>query len=78
MKNVLIYSRHGCHLCDIAEKTARDLQAEYPFQLSVKYIDDNPGLEKEYGEKVPVILIDNQPHDYWRLDKTRFISAISN
>ena len=78
MKNVLIYSRHGCHLCEIAEKTARDLQAEFPFQLSVKYIDNNSELEKEFGEKVPVIFIDDQPHDYWRLDKTRFIAAISN
>jgi glutaredoxin len=76
--NVHIYSRHGCHLCEVAEKTAKELQSEYSYQLSVEFIDGNPELEKEYGEKVPVILINGQPHDYWRIDRARFISAISN
>jgi len=78
VKNVLIYSRHGCHLCEVAEKTATELQSEYSYQLSVEYIDGDPMLEKEYGEKVPVIMINGQPHDYWRIDRARFIEALSN
>jgi hypothetical protein len=27
---------------------------------------------------VPVILIDQQPHDYWRVDVDRFTNAIKN
>jgi len=78
VKNVHIYSRHGCHLCEVAEKTASELQSEYSYQLSVEYIDGDPVLEKEYGEKVPVIMINGQPHDYWRIDRARFIEALSN
>ena len=61
----------------MAEKTAKELQSEYSYQLSVEFIDGNPELEKEYGEKVPVIMINGQPHDYWRIDRARFIAAIS-
>ena len=62
----------------MAEKTATELQSEYSYQLSVEYIDGDPVLEKEYGEKVPVIMINGQPHDYWRIDRARFIEALSN
>lgn len=62
----------------MAEKTAKELQSEYSYQLSVEFIDGDPELEKEYGEKVPVIMIDGQPHDYWRIDRARFIAAVSN
>jgi hypothetical protein len=44
--------------------------------LEIKLIDNDPQLEKMYGEQVPVILIDQQPHDYWRVDLTRFTAAI--
>jgi hypothetical protein len=62
----------------VAENTAKELQREFSYQLSVEFIDGNPELEKEYGEKVPVIMINGQPHDYWRIDRARFIAAVSN
>ncbi len=76
MIGIKIYSRHGCHLCEIAEKTARELQSTYGFSLEVEFIDGSETLEKEFGEKVPVTFINGQPHDYWRIDRERFIKAI--
>jgi hypothetical protein len=37
-----------------------------------------PELEQEYGEQVPVIMIDNKIHDYWRVDIERFTKAIKS
>jgi hypothetical protein len=54
------------------------VKSKNAFNLEVKLIDDNPELEKAYGEQVPVILIDQQPHDYWRVDVDRFTKAIKN
>lgn len=76
MIGIKIYSRHGCHLCEIAEKTARELQSTYGFSLEVEFIDGSETLEKEFGEKVPVTFINGQSHDYWRIDRERFIKAI--
>ena len=78
MKTVTIYSRTGCHLCEVAINLIKSVKSKNAFDLEVKLIDGNPELEKAYGEQVPVILIDQQPHDYWRVDVERFTKAIKN
>jgi glutaredoxin len=78
MKKVTVYSRTGCHLCESAIEKIESIKSELNFNLEVKLIDNNSELEKQYGEQIPVILIDDQPHDYWRVDLDRFKAAISN
>ena len=77
MHEVRIYSRSNCHLCDVALETLVNLQQEFDFKIDKQLIDDNPELEAKYGESVPVILINNQPHDFFRIDPERFRSAMS-
>jgi glutaredoxin len=74
--SVVIYSRHGCHLCEVAESVVKEVQREHEFDLEIIYIDGNAGLEKEYGEEVPVTLINGKRHDYFRVDRARFIEAV--
>jgi glutaredoxin len=78
MKSVTVYSRTGCHLCEMAIAQIQSVKSDLNFNLEIRLIDGNPALEKQYGEQVPVILIDNQPHDYWRVDLDRFTTAIKN
>jgi glutaredoxin len=73
---VFIYSRVNCHLCEEAEKNAREVLVEIPFDLEVIYIDGNQELERLYGEEVPVTLINGAKHDYFKVDKKRFSEAI--
>ena len=54
----------------------REVQGEIDFDLEVLFIDGDAELEKKYGEEVPVTLIDGQRHDYFRVDKERFRSAL--
>jgi len=76
MKTVTVYSRSGCHLCEIAIDRISSVINDYKFTLDIVLIDQNSELEKEFGEQVPVILIDNKIHDYWRVDLERFTKAI--
>ena len=78
MKKVTVYSRTGCHLCEIAIDLIKSVKQENNFSLEIKLIDNDNELEKEYGEQVPVILIDEMVHDYWMVDLTRFIKAINS
>ncbi|NBQ59663.1 MAG: glutaredoxin family protein [Actinobacteria bacterium] len=78
MKKVKIYSRSGCHLCEIAIDRIISVKEELNFNLEVELIDSSIELQKEYGEQVPVILIDDKVHDYWRVDLDRFTKAIKN
>ena len=78
MKKVKIYSRTGCHLCEIAIYRITSVKEELNFNLEVELIDSSIELQQEYGEQVPVILIDDKVHDYWRVDLDRFTKAIKN
>ena len=78
MKTVTVYSRSGCHLCEIAIDRINSVINDYKFTLDIVLIDQNSELEKEFGEQVPVILIDNKIHDYWRVDLERFTTAIKS
>lgn len=78
MKNVTVYSRSGCHLCEIAIDRIKSIKPNYEFNLEILLIDNNNELEKEFGEQVPVIMIDNKIHDYWKVDLERFTNAIKS
>ena len=76
MKNVTVYSRSGCHPCEITIDRIKSIKPDYEFNLEVLLIDNDNELEKEFGEQVPVIMIDNKIHDYWKVDLERFTNAI--
>ena len=77
MRNLItIYSRHNCHLCDVAHETLESLKVELDFDIEKIYIDGDASLEKELGEQVPVILIDGKQHDFFRVDSVRFRSSL--
>ena len=75
-----LYSRSGCHLCDVAletlEKLQNELKEQSPFTIVVTLIDGNPELIEKFGEEVPVTHINGQPHDYFRVDPERFKKAL--
>jgi glutaredoxin len=73
---VTIYSRHGCHLCEVAEATLTELKEELNFEIEIKYIDGSNELEKMYGHEVPVIHIDGEHHDFYKVDPERFKSSL--
>ena len=77
MIEVSIYSRSNCHLCDVALGVLEEFRQEFNFQIVKILIDESPELEEKYGEQVPVILINDQPHDFFRVDPERFRLAIS-
>jgi glutaredoxin len=78
MRKVTVISRTGCHLCEIAIDKINLVKDQLKFELEIKLINDLPELEQEYGEQIPVIMIDNKIHDYWRVDIERFTKAIKS
>ena len=72
MRQVQIYSRHGCHLCEDALLTLKLLQNELNLEIEEIFIDGDPDLEKKFGDQVPVIQIDHKQHDFYRVDPLRF------
>ncbi|CAB4541852.1 unannotated protein [freshwater metagenome] len=73
---VTVYSRHGCHLCEDAIQTLEGMRQELRFSIDVIYIDGNPELEKLYGNEVPVIHINGEHHDFYKVDPERFRTSL--
>jgi glutaredoxin len=75
---VTLYSRPGCHLCEdartVVERVCVDLGEGF-VEIS---IDDDPALADEYGEEIPVTLVDGRRHDFWRVDETRLRTALGS
>jgi glutaredoxin len=76
MVTVTVYSRQGCHLCENAENILEQLRDELTFSLEILYIDDRPDLEKLYGTEVPVIHINGEHHDFYKIDEERFRTSL--
>jgi glutaredoxin len=73
---VTMYSRRNCHLCEVAKEVVESARNDAEFEFEVVFIDGDAGLEEEYGEEVPVTLINGKRHDYFRVDRARFIEAV--
>ena len=76
MTKVTIYSRQGCHLCDDAFNTLESMRQELNFEIDVINIDEDAELVKLYSDQVPVIHIDGEHHDFYKVDPVRFRSSL--
>ena len=76
MTVVTVFSRHGCHLCDVAMDQLESMKNELNFEIEKIFIDGDSELEKLYGEQVPVIHIDGVHHDFFKVDPERFKASL--
>ena len=60
MHDVVVYSRKGCHLCDVVKETLTKVQSEADFQWREVDIDARPELQQQYTHEVPVVFIDGR------------------
>lgn len=52
-----VLSRTYCHLCDDMIAGLHELQARFHFRIEIVDVDADAGLESQYGEDVPVLLV---------------------
>jgi glutaredoxin len=71
-REVTIYSRPGCHLCDEAKEVMGPLLRELGAKLREVNIEGDPVLEKRYGVDIPVIFIGARKAAKHRVDIKRF------
>ena len=68
MKTVQLYTRVGCHLCEVVEEQLISLQKETPFEVEVHDIDQDEKLLALYNEEVPVVMLDGKKIAKYHLD----------
>jgi glutaredoxin len=60
MTTVTMYSRAACGLCDEAREVVNAVRTERAFDFEEVLIDGRDDLERAYGGRVPVVLVDGR------------------
>jgi glutaredoxin len=71
-RDVTIYSRPGCHLCEEAKAQIAPLLKEFGARLTEINIDEDPELRARYDYDVPVIFLGARKAAKHRVDPAQF------
>jgi glutaredoxin len=74
---VLLYSRPGCHLCEVAREVVDRVCTELGESFEEISIDTDPELQGRFGDEIPVTFVDGRQHDFWRVDEARLRVALA-
>jgi glutaredoxin len=66
-----LLTRAACHLCDVAAETLERIAGEAGLPVLAVDVDADPELQAEYGDRVPVVLLDGREHSYFTVDVER-------
>ena len=71
-RDVTLYSRPGCHLCEEAKAQIAPLLKEFGARLTEINIDEDPELRSRYDDDVPVIFLGARKAAKHRVDLAQF------
>jgi hypothetical protein len=77
LPRVTVVGKPDCHLCEQAIEVVSQVCQETEQVFQVLSITDDPELADMYWEKIPVILVDGQPFDFWRVNRERLITKLN-
>ena len=60
MRNVTLYGKPGCHLCEEGRAAVAAARARRDFALEEVDVSLDPRLARRYGERIPVVSIDGE------------------
>ncbi|WP_102144136.1 glutaredoxin family protein [Mycobacterium hubeiense] len=75
-RQVTLLTRDGCSMCDRAARRLAELADELGFELTMTDVDaaaaaGDSALRAEFGDRLPVVLLDGVEHSYWEVDEPR-------
>lgn len=68
-------------MCAIALEQLRTICADYGVEVGTVDVDEaaatDPGLRAEYGDRLPVVLLNGREHSYFDVDEPRLRADLS-
>jgi len=73
---VELLTREGCPVCVQVHAQLTGLADELGFELALTDVDaaaaaGDSRLRAEFGDRLPVVLLDGREHSYWEVDEPR-------
>ena len=72
-----LITRPGCHLCGVAREAMDRVAAVTGDRWIELDVTDDVELEREYGDRLPVVLLDGKEHGYWRVEEDRLLRDLT-
>lgn len=78
-----LLTREGCPMCLAAATRLAELADELGFELTLTDVDvaaaaGEPALRAEFGDRLPVVLLDGAEHSYWEVDEPRLRTDLTH
>jgi glutaredoxin len=73
---VTLYGKPGCHLCDDARQVVERVRAAHPFELREVDVSIDPVLNREYGERIPVLELDGDELFEFHVDESELVRRV--
>ncbi|WBB66258.1 glutaredoxin family protein [Micromonospora sp. WMMD812] len=72
-----LITRPGCHLCDEARAALERVVAVTGDRWVEWDVSGELELERDYGDRLPVVLLDGKEHGYWRVEEDRLLRDLT-
>jgi dienelactone hydrolase len=73
---VLVYPRTDGPACVQAERDVARICGELGHSWVAVDVDADAELRAEYGDRVPVIMVDGREHGFWAVEEPRLRAAL--
>ena len=73
---VTLLTRAGCQPCEAARRDVERICGDLGVPWSERDVDTDRELRAEYGDRVPVVLVDDREHGYWQVEEDRLRRAL--
>ena len=77
-RQVVVYSRKGCHLCEIVKETLTKLQRRGGFIWREIDVESDDELRRRFTDEVPVIFIDGHKAFKYHMDEREFLRKLAS
>ena len=77
-REVVVYSRRGCHLCEIVKETLLKLHRRGGFTWREVDVDSDEALRRQFNDEVPVVFIDGRKAFKYRMDEREVLRKLAN
>ena len=77
-RNVVVYSRKGCHLCEVVKESLSKLSRRGGFIWQEVDVDLDSDLRRQFNDEVPVVFIDGRKAFKYRMDEQEFLRKLAS
>jgi glutaredoxin len=75
---VVVYTKPGCHLCDVVKDMLETLQASRGFHLREVNILEDPEANRKFKEEIPVVFVNGKKAFKYYLDEKQFLKRLES